>query len=75
MVFARALLLEPKVIFADEPTGSLDKDNSDNILSLLNDQALSDCAVVMVTHDKNAAGYANKVLNLSKVSLSQAALQ
>jgi len=66
MVFARALLLEPRIIFADEPTGSLDKANSEKILELLTEQAEQGCAVVMVTHDKAASGYANKVLNLYK---------
>ena len=67
MVFARALLLEPKIIFADEPTGSLDKANSDKILALLTEQSQQNCAVVMVTHDHHAASYATKVLNLYKV--------
>jgi len=67
MVFARALLLEPKVIFADEPTGSLDKANSEKILTLLTEQSQQGCAVVMVTHDHHAASYATKVLNLYKV--------
>jgi len=67
MVFARALLLEPEVIFADEPTGSLDKVNSDKILDLLTEQSQQGCAVVMVTHDHHAASYATQVLNLYKV--------
>ena len=66
MVFARALLLEPNIVFADEPTGSLDQENSNNILELLREQAQAGRAVVMVTHDADAAGYATKVLNLTK---------
>jgi len=71
MVFARALLLEPKVIFADEPTGSLDKANSEKILDLLSDQAKNGSAVVMVTHDHEAAEYASKILNLYKTKANQ----
>ncbi len=66
MVFARALLLEPNIVFADEPTGSLDQDNSIKILELLQAQAKEGRAVVMVTHDADAAEYATQVLNLSK---------
>lgn len=66
MVFARALLMQPNIIFADEPTGSLDKANSLRILRLLSEQASAGCAVVMVTHDTEAAKHASKVLQLSK---------
>jgi putative ABC transport system ATP-binding protein len=63
---ARALITKPDVIFADEPTGALDSSTSAQLL-----QYLRDCVtnlgqtIVMVTHDPNAAGYADKVLILS----------
>jgi putative ABC transport system ATP-binding protein len=63
---ARALITEPVVVFADEPTGNLDSKSSDEILSLL--RKASDernQTTVMVTHDAHAAGYADRVLFLA----------
>jgi len=49
---ARALLNSPKIILADEPTGNLDPETSDEIMNLLFNIAKdSDVAVVMATHD------------------------
>lgn len=71
VVVARALVREPKVIFADEPTGSLDAENSEKIIELLRAQVASDCAVVMVTHDVNFVHYGNLHIKLSKVRDAQ----
>lgn len=51
LVFARALIMEPEIIFADEPTGSLDGDNSRRLLDLLEAETRRGRAVVLVTHD------------------------
>ncbi len=51
IVIARALLNKPKVILADEPTGNLDPDVSDDIMRLLHDICDSGTAVLMATHD------------------------
>lgn len=48
---ARALLNNPKMIIADEPTGNLDPETADNIVSLLKDITASGTAVVMSTHN------------------------
>jgi cell division transport system ATP-binding protein len=48
---ARSLLNEPKMIIADEPTGNLDIETADNIVSLLKDITKSGTAVVMSTHN------------------------
>jgi putative ABC transport system ATP-binding protein len=63
---ARALVTEPAVVFADEPTGNLDSRSSADVLGLLRDAA-SDFgrAVVMVTHDARAAAEADRVLFLA----------
>ncbi len=61
---ARAVIHEPTLIFADEPTGSLNKGNSDEIMNLfgaLNDSGQS---ILMVTHDVRAARRANRILYL-----------
>lgn len=66
VVFARALARRPTLIFADEPTGSLDADNSEKILSLLQEQTRQGCSVVMVSHDPDAVRYGSRVLRLAK---------
>jgi putative ABC transport system ATP-binding protein len=62
---ARALITEPAVVFADEPTGNLDSKSSDDILSLLRKAADErNQTTVMVTHDAHAASYADRLLVL-----------
>lgn len=67
VAIARALVADPKVILADEPTGDLDRETADEILALfrmLNKQLGT--AIVMVTHDPAAAGYASRTLHMEK---------
>jgi ABC-type lipoprotein export system ATPase subunit len=59
---ARALVNDPEVVLADEPTGSLDSDNGASVLDLL--RGLRRRAVVMVTHEPDAAAIADRVLYL-----------
>jgi putative ABC transport system ATP-binding protein len=63
---ARALIHRPAVVFADEPTGNLDSESSDEVLALLR-QAVDDFGqtVVMVTHDAHAASVADRIVVLS----------
>src|ERR1700761_987752 len=59
---ARALALAPKVIFADEPTGSLDSLTGEEVMGLMTDLAREqDATVVIVTHDARIAAYADRV--------------
>lgn len=59
----RALILKPLVVFADEPTGNLDRNASKNLLRFLKKSVeLFDQTIVMVTHDPLAASYANRVV-------------
>lgn len=60
---ARALVNDPQLVLADEPTGSLDAENGAAVLGLL--RALTDRAVVIVTHEPEAAGIADRVLSLT----------
>ncbi len=62
---ARALVTEPAVVFADEPTGNLDSTSSDQVLRFLR-QAVDqfDQTVVMVTHEPEAAAWADRVIFL-----------
>jgi ABC-type lipoprotein export system ATPase subunit len=62
--FARALVNGPKLVLADEPTGSLDAENGTAVLELL--RGLTGRAVVMVTHEPEAAAIADRVLQLAE---------
>jgi putative ABC transport system ATP-binding protein len=62
---ARALVAEPTVLFADEPTGNLDSHSSHEVLELLRDAAVSfGQTTVMVTHDNDAAAAADRLIHL-----------
>jgi putative ABC transport system ATP-binding protein len=63
---ARALASQPQVIFADEPTGNLDSHSGSQVLGFLR-SSVRDLGqtVVMVTHDPNAASYADRVVFLA----------
>jgi putative ABC transport system ATP-binding protein len=65
VAIARALLSAPAVVFADEPTGNLDSQSSEEVLGMLR-KAVDDLGqtVVMVTHDANAAATADRVVVL-----------
>ena len=58
---ARALAIGPRVLFADEPTGSLDSLAGEKVLDLLTGLAREQgVTVVLVTHDARVAGYADR---------------
>jgi len=62
---ARALVAQPEIIFADEPSGNLDSKSSAELLTFMR-RAVRDFGqtIVMVTHDPASAAYADKVLFL-----------
>jgi putative ABC transport system ATP-binding protein len=65
VMIARALSSEPKLLLADEPTGSLDSQRSLEVLELLRELCRErEVAVVLVSHDPQAAAYADRVLAL-----------
>lgn len=60
---ARALITNPKIIFADEPTGALDSKSSSELLNCLKDMNEKfNVTVIMVTHDPFSASYSKKVI-------------
>lgn len=62
---ARALVLEPEIIFADEPTGNLDSNTSKEIMALMQDVVHKhNQTLVMVTHDNHLAGFADRIFHI-----------
>ncbi|MDR0944130.1 MAG: ABC transporter ATP-binding protein [Ruminococcus sp.] len=57
---ARALINSPEILLVDEPTGDLDAQTTDDVLSLIKSAAESGTAVLMVTHDTDAVSYSNR---------------
>ena len=71
MAIARAIVLKPKILFCDEPTGNLDGESAqlvlDNIIQLKNSGTL----VVMITHDMSLLPLADRVFVLEDGRLKQ----
>jgi len=62
---ARALVTEPKILFADEPTGNLDEKNASSVMQLLISlQKEYHTALVVVTHDAAIAGLSDRIINI-----------
>lgn len=61
---ARALINDPKLILADEPTGNLDSKNGREVMELLTELHKEGTTIVMVTHSQHDAGFADRVINL-----------
>ncbi|MCC6766331.1 MAG: ABC transporter ATP-binding protein [Deltaproteobacteria bacterium] len=61
---ARALVAEPRLVLADEPTGNLDAKSADVVLALLRGAAAGGTAIVLVTHDARAAACGDRVVRL-----------
>ncbi len=61
---ARAIVTRPKLILADEPTGNLDSKNGKEVMGLLGELHREGTTIVMVTHSKHDAGYADRIIHL-----------
>lgn len=62
---ARALVAQPKILFADEPTGNLDEKNADQVMQLLLElQKAFNTALVIVTHDPALAALADRTITI-----------
>ena len=60
---ARALILDPKIVFADEPTGALDSKNATILMQKLSEMnQVEKTTILMVTHDSVAASFCNRIL-------------
>lgn len=72
VAIARAMVNNPKILLADEPTGALDSKSGKQIMELF--QALNDegVTVVMITHDKEIASYAKRVVHIIDGEITEA---
>lgn len=64
IAFARAIVNQPQLILADEPTGNLDSRNGSRILDLLTEHNRKGATVLMVTHSPKDASYAHRIIKL-----------
>lgn len=65
VAIARALAIEPAIILADEPTGNLDCENSNEVVCLMRKAAkLYKQTIIMVTHDMQTADYADRMIHI-----------
>lgn len=61
---ARALVINPKLILADEPTGNLDSKNGDEVMTMLRELNKEGTTVIMVTHSEKEGAYADRLVRL-----------
>jgi putative ABC transport system ATP-binding protein len=68
---ARALINEPEILLADEPTGNLDQKNGENVLNLIKELHEEGHTIVLVTHNPDIANLGDRLINLidGKISL------
>ncbi len=65
VAIARALINEPKIVFADEPTGNLDRDNSTNILNLIQSlQKQLNITFIIATHSDDVAKSSHRIISM-----------
>ena len=68
---ARALLNQPKVLLADEPTGNLDEENAETVLTTFVEYSSSGGAVLMVTHSASVSAYAHQTIHLKNGKIQE----
>ena len=61
---ARAVISNPNIILADEPTGNLDSTNGNEVMDLLTELNKNGTTIVMVTHNAHDASYAHRIIHL-----------
>ncbi len=72
---ARALIMEPEIIFADEPTSDLDDENTELVFGILREIARSGKAVLAVTHERNAEQFADRMFRMKSGLLEEVKLK
>ena len=61
---ARAIVSNPKLILADEPTGNLDSERGDEVMTMLTSLNDAGTTIIMVTHSPTYAEYGNRIIHL-----------
>ncbi|MBM89943.1 MAG: phosphonate ABC transporter ATP-binding protein [Gammaproteobacteria bacterium] len=61
---ARALVINPKLVLADEPTGNLDSKNGEEVMTMLRELNREGTTVIMVTHSEKEGAYADRLVRL-----------
>ncbi len=64
VAIARALTTNPRILFADEPTGNLDSASAHDIMSLLKQLNAQGITIILVTHERDVADYARRILHM-----------
>ena len=64
VAIGRAVVANPKLILADEPTGNLDSKNGLEVMNLLTELNKEGTTIIMVTHSMHDAGFAHRIINL-----------
>jgi putative ABC transport system ATP-binding protein len=72
VAIARAVVNEPPILFADEPTGNLDSRNSADVMNLLKRLNADGQTIVMVTHSRHNAEYADRIIEVADGRLKEA---
>ncbi|HFI0420060.1 TPA: ATP-binding cassette domain-containing protein [Streptococcus suis] len=70
VALARLLLKNPQIIFADEPTASLDRENAKEIIDLLKDLCHQGKTIIVVTHDQTILSKFDRVIEIAKLNSS-----
>ena len=71
VAIVRAIINNPDILLADEPTGNLDAESEKNVMSILKNISNSGKCVIMVTHNTDLIKYADKVYNLENGVLNE----
>ncbi len=71
VAIARAAITEPKLVLADEPTGNLDMESTEQVLDMLRAMSTQGCAVCIVTHDREVAEIAGSRYSMNDGKLSR----
>jgi len=75
VAIARALANDPQILLADEPTGSLDSMSTERFLDLLSGLSSRGMTVVMVTHDREVAAHAHRLVEMRDGKVTEVTLQ
>ena len=71
MAIARALVGDPSILLADEPTGALDQKTGRQVMALFEELNREGRTVIMITHDMNIASFAKRVVHIIDGELTE----